>query len=1750
MNLGMKVLLALVVFTGYLLQLYTLTESLRPSLIRFAESRATDTRRLTLVTDYALRCGIVLVSFLLAVLIPNLEDLIPLVGVTAGMLLALIIPATVDVTTFLPVYLEEKRYKDIVTLLIDNTFFFSLGIMIRRSQSPLRKSSSHAVQSNGDLDSLRKLYNSLSASLLSKGDNTDEVVKQLQIFPGYLTDVVSNNKFSSTDLIFISQTFEKVADFLGTDKASNVQGRLKATLSPQWNRLNQFFTKLTDEAVKQFGADIWLALSKLLLSSSEFKLLSNEWDEVFLPMEHWFSAMDGEAAEICLRKWNAFVSFVGSKLDGRSKRSKLIPMFCKPLRSRTLINKLNSPEPIIEGYTTLIKSFKDLLDEHFDELVICFLRFLSGRSAAIFNSTEEIEKELNKPIDSKSSKLVLNCAYPSHLEYIADDRLYQASDRASTHLLPVICAILGVDCNGSSTDIPACGENPLQTQKYAIFFGQMVRLAGNLPDAKGKSSIISSCFAALAQRIGCIEEIAVKRSESRLLFVQIRTWISENNFNLEELESALSVLFTPTDHSIHANTVGEWPAKNILSAVLDKCADGKISSLLEIVCGTLRDAPENPDTILGRVDELSTLISEHVERFEVRTLLKTWAQLADIMKNHIRETDDINQGNLTCPDFSTTFGLLRLIFKIANCADEDFDTAMVQKCCSLFGQLYAEAQNTVRREYRCSAGTILSGVLGQLISPKTSCCVNFYVSAFTSILDVYPFSLLNESEVFSGPSLEFNPLGEIAPFVDALKVIQKALTELTTSAEGKLPRTAPENCLSIVVICQKLLDSLEKPNMIRNMFLTLSDLLKDMYDMFFGDDIRFKDVSRGALDAYLVILDLVKKKISGPYDDILLSGCAPLMAQLLGGIGGRRSKLRVAAAELWNVTFAKAKSLTYPKELRKILTTLVQKRVVYAPGLSRKSLSSTDLNEYKEITVVESPSKSAEDSSSGRQHGRRSRISRQPSDAEISTSSVPVSTSRSARRQAKRSFSPVDSQADNTVASKRKAVSEDEIPPSPVVKVEEEPEKQNQKSQNPKFKKNQLTPVRYATAGTKRRNYVSLLDEDSVDYVPIPSTDSAKKMKLTDRQKEIFSEKRERMPFLDEDSQSIAVITNLQTEFDLESSQSASLNNNVPVPVAVKEEPVIENGDADEPMETVALASEDAKGFFVDTAADSNNSDDAAVKRRSKIKLNFDKVETTAASSRNSGSSLDVDVNRVVSDSVKKVDGPASHIQIIEPNLESEDSVESSGEASAELSGDSDVEQIKQMEKPPRSRRTQKKGTPTKYVAKKRRSIVKNTEKEKTRRQSRTSTVNVEVVEVAKIAADVEGSKEVIKDKNAVESEEMQPLPEIEDVLTNQGSRDLDGKSRESGNAMTSEKNSEDAEKVATAMTPSLVQRLGGTPGILKKVNSPSTAEKKLRRVHFDNNFENNAADSASTIIEEADKVSTIDEQFPASPKGTLKVITPRRPFAHVQPAEEKTATTTSLEKDDPSPVKIEGDSEDLPIFADLMECQESIAKIVGKLVPVSTNTGSITLRKTLEARGIVQIRHLASMSRREIAALNIKRPRVETTLKALTQFARDYVPPANKPLFKAASVPETETAAVPSEEPPAVLPEGIVEEENAVIENAHPDGEDKLEEIVATGDVAEAATVSPTKEAAEPAEMLNSEECSVEQPQPDPSLVYAEKLRQWKETVLEANRQFELAMQAAEESGLSPGEIRSKRGLLMMVNGCVEMIAAPYSSR
>lgn len=55
-------------------------------------------------------------------------------------------------------------------------------------------------------------------------------------------------------------------------------------------------------------------------------------------------------------------------------------------------------------------------------------------------------------------------------------------------------------------------------------------------------------------------------------------WLIEMPLDL--LQSALTELFMPIDHSIHANTIGEWPAKNILAVVLDKYAQGRFGYVM------------------------------------------------------------------------------------------------------------------------------------------------------------------------------------------------------------------------------------------------------------------------------------------------------------------------------------------------------------------------------------------------------------------------------------------------------------------------------------------------------------------------------------------------------------------------------------------------------------------------------------------------------------------------------------------------------------------------------------------------------------------------------------------------------------------------------------------------------------------------------------------------------------------------------------------------------------------------------------------------------------------------------------------------------------------------------------------------------------------------------------------------------------------------------------------------------------------
>ncbi|XP_062548582.1 proton-coupled amino acid transporter-like protein CG1139 isoform X2 [Armigeres subalbatus] len=92
-----RVMMALAIFFSYGLQFYVPISILTPPM-----RRRFDSQQAQLIGEYLLRVGMVVLTFLLAAMIPNLGAVISLVGAVSSSTLALIFPPLIEIVTFWP----------------------------------------------------------------------------------------------------------------------------------------------------------------------------------------------------------------------------------------------------------------------------------------------------------------------------------------------------------------------------------------------------------------------------------------------------------------------------------------------------------------------------------------------------------------------------------------------------------------------------------------------------------------------------------------------------------------------------------------------------------------------------------------------------------------------------------------------------------------------------------------------------------------------------------------------------------------------------------------------------------------------------------------------------------------------------------------------------------------------------------------------------------------------------------------------------------------------------------------------------------------------------------------------------------------------------------------------------------------------------------------------------------------------------------------------------------------------------------------------------------------------------------------------------------------------------------------------------------------------------------------------------------------------------------------------------------------
>ncbi|CAB3408690.1 unnamed protein product [Caenorhabditis bovis] len=124
LSVVVKCLLVLKMFLGSAIQLYAVVHMLLPTL----EHRVPDEKPiLKRSLPYILRVILMIIPLGISLAIPNLMQIIPLVGITSGIMISLIIPSIVDTLVFLPLYAKQGKRRDYWIKLIINLTLFVLG---------------------------------------------------------------------------------------------------------------------------------------------------------------------------------------------------------------------------------------------------------------------------------------------------------------------------------------------------------------------------------------------------------------------------------------------------------------------------------------------------------------------------------------------------------------------------------------------------------------------------------------------------------------------------------------------------------------------------------------------------------------------------------------------------------------------------------------------------------------------------------------------------------------------------------------------------------------------------------------------------------------------------------------------------------------------------------------------------------------------------------------------------------------------------------------------------------------------------------------------------------------------------------------------------------------------------------------------------------------------------------------------------------------------------------------------------------------------------------------------------------------------------------------------------------------------------------------------------------------------------------------------------------------------------------------
>nr|XP_027313404.2 telomere-associated protein RIF1 isoform X1 [Anas platyrhynchos] len=376
--------------------------------------------------------------------------------------------------------------------------------------------------------------------------------------------------------------------------------------------------------------------------------------------------------------------------------------------------------------------------------------------------------------------------------------------------------------------------------------------------------------------------------------------------------------------------------------LLERCVtDERFFVILETLVGYVLSGPTSP---LAFSESVLCIINKNAKLVENKEhLWRMWSIVVNPLTEWINRTNEVNQGDALEHNFSAVYSALLLPVALILPVQE-FPQPTMKSLLRTWSDLYrafarcaalvATAEENLCCEELCAK--IISGLEGE--TPVVSSMMDgltHIISVMVDCVNFAPYGIKYQPKNRSPQTptdwskKKREPLGKLSSLFKLLVMLINSFHTFSSNetCSEALVSVGP----SIIAILNNIVSHVSLPSVIGMMFAIFSKPLAVFFEKTKLADVpkAYSNLNNKLEKLLAEIIQCLQSHCTGSYDSELLEQLSPLLCVMFQH---KSKQIRKQCAHFWNATFAKAASLTYPEELKSVLSQAKQKIPLLLPG--------------------------------------------------------------------------------------------------------------------------------------------------------------------------------------------------------------------------------------------------------------------------------------------------------------------------------------------------------------------------------------------------------------------------------------------------------------------------------------------------------------------------------------------------------------------------------------------------------------------------------------------------------------------------------------------------------------------------------------------------------------------------------------------------------------------------------------------------